>query len=164
MVRFGKGDCLFKFTSQALFLISFAMMCTATDAQQAERTITFRMLDSKTGKAMSPTKFQVTVNTKDYSHLETFSPDKSGIGGLVVKGDVAQLSIQALYDPGDHIFVNCDSVKDKLFYQSHWYAVPEIFTTGVVAPNKCSKLTAVARPGEFVFFVRHTNWYENLTE
>ena len=155
---------MFKFTAQALFLVSFAMMCTATDAQQAERTITIRMLDSKTGAVMSPTKFQVTVNTKDYSHLETFSPNKGGIGELVVKSDVVQLSIQAVYEPGEHTFVNCDSVKDKIFFQSHWYAVPQIFSTGVVAPNNCSKLTAVASPGEFVFFVRHTNWYENLTE
>lgn len=155
---------MFKLTAQALFLISFALMCTATDAQQAERTITIRMLDSKTGKSMSPTKFQVTVNTKDYSHLETFSPDKNGLGELVVKGDVVQLSIQAVYEPGEHTFVNCDSVKDKMIFQNHWYGIPEISSTGVVAPNNCSKLTAVARPGEFVFFVRHTNWYENLTE
>lgn len=122
------------------------------------------MLDSKTGNPIPPTKFQVTVNTKDYSHLESISPNKDGVGELVVEGDITQLSIEAYYDSTEHTFVNCDTVKDKIFFQTHWYAIPEIFSAGIVAPNKCSKLTAVAKPGEFVFFVRPTNWYEKLTK
>jgi hypothetical protein len=138
-------------------------MCTPSNAQ-SDRTITIRMLESKTGTLVTPTKFQVNVNTKDYSHLESISPNKDGLGELVVKGDVTMISIQALYQPGDHIFVNCDMVKDTVSFLTHWYEVPEIFSTGTVAPNRCSKLKAVAKPGEFIFFIRPMNWYEKLKQ
>jgi hypothetical protein len=154
---------LLKLTAQVLFLCSLAMMGTPSNAQ-ADRTITIRMLDSKTGNPIPPSMFQVTINTKDYSHLESFPPNKEGLGELVVKGDATVISVQALYQPGDRIFVDCDLVKDKIAFQSHWYAIPEIFASGIVAPNSCSKLKAVARPGEFVFFVRPMNWYEKLKE
>jgi hypothetical protein len=140
------------------------MMGAPSNAQQADRTITIRMLDSKTGNPIPPTMFQVTVNTKDYSHLESISPNKDGVGELNLNGDTTQLSIQAYYESTEHTFINCDQVKDTIFFQSHWYPIPEIFSAGIVAPNKCSKLKAVAKPGEFVFFVRTMNWYEKLKQ
>jgi len=160
MVRF-KGVSLLKSTAQVLFLGILAITCSPSNAQ-TDRTITIRMLESKTGTLIKPTKFQVNVNTKDYSQLVSITPDNEGLGQLVVKGDVTMLSIQATYEPGDHIFVNCDSAKDTLSFLSHWYDVPPIFSSGTVAPNTCSKLKAQAKPGEFVFFVRPMNWYEKL--
>lgn len=149
--------------AQALFLVLLAMLVVQADAQD-DHTITIRMLDSKTGQEITPSKFQVTVNTKDYSHLETILPNKDGLGKLTVKADAIQISIEALYEPDDHIFVNCDLVKDKVIFQNHWYGIAEISSVGMVAPNKCSKLKGIANPGEFVFFVRPMNWYEKLKE
>ncbi len=152
---------MLKLTAQVLFLGLLAIMCTPSNAQ-TDRTITIRMLESKTGTVVKPTKFQVNVNTKDYSQLVSITPDKDGLGQLVVKGDVTMLSIQATYEPGDHVFVNCDSAKDTLSFLTHWYDIPPIFASGTVAPNRCSKLKAEAKPGEFVFFIRPMNWYEKL--
>jgi hypothetical protein len=152
-----------KCTVWVFFFASLAVMGAHASAQNG-RTITIRMLDSKTGKVIPPTKFQVTVNTTKVSSVEAVFPDKDGIGQLVVQNDAVQLSIQALYEPHDRIFVNCDQVKDTIFFQNHWYGIAEIFSTGTVVPNKCSKMKSSAKPGEFVFFVRPMNWYERMTE
>lgn len=61
------------------------------------------------------------------------------------------------------IYVNCDSSKEKTPI-AHWYAIANILTSGVVAPDNCGKLKlktkVTAQPGEFVFFVRK----ESMTE
>ena len=78
MVR-SKGVSLLKLTAQVLFLVLFATMCTPSNAQ-TDRTITIRMLESKTGTVVKPTKFQVNVNTKDYSQLYPLLPTRTASG------------------------------------------------------------------------------------
>jgi len=73
------------------------------------------------------------------------------------------------------IYANCDADKDrgsseKAPPQDHWYPVAEILAKGLVAPNDCigkkvpEKLQVVAKPGEFVFFVRPLNARERFRE
>jgi hypothetical protein len=70
--------------------------------------------------------------------------------------------IRATYDSAMVTYANCDSAKEKQNPVPHWYDVSTILTSGVVAPNGCSKMTETAKPGEFVFFVRKENWREKM--
>jgi hypothetical protein len=51
-----------------------------------------------------------------------------------------------------------------------WYKISDILTLGVVAPNGCGgkkvadKLQVIAKPGEFVFFVRKLNAREQFLD
>jgi hypothetical protein len=76
----------------------------------------------------------------------------------------AVLAVGAKYDSGMTMYVNCDSAKDKGEPVARWYTISDILTTGVVAPNACSKRTAVAKPGEFVLFIRPQNWREEVQQ
>jgi hypothetical protein len=65
---------------------------------------------------------------------------------------------------GMTVYVNCDSAKDKDSPVPRWYALSDILASGVAAPNGCSKRTALAQPGEFVFYVRKQNWQEQMKD
>ncbi len=86
-------------------------------------------------------------------------------GKFTVPGDAAVVSIHATYDTSMQMYVNCDSAQGEAEpSRPHWYAVSAILTSGVVAPNGCSKRTETAQPGEFVFFVRKQTRREQTRE
>jgi hypothetical protein len=73
------------------------------------------------------------------------------------------------------IYANCDADKDRgsaehAPSQDRWYPVASILSSGIVAPNNCigkkvpEKLQVVAKPGEFVFFVRPLNSREKFDQ
>lgn len=60
--------------------------------------------------------------------------------------------------------MKCDTVTKFGHYREHWYPVATIFASGIVAPNHCSRQGAIAKPGEFVFFVREQNSWERMRD
>src|SRR5208337_5630169 len=96
-------------------------------------------------------------------HANWVRQNEDGTGRLTVPQDASLLAAQATYDNTMQIYVNCDSSKEK-DPVARWYAVSDILTTGIVAPTGCSQRTAVAKPGEFVFFVRRRNWVEQMKQ
>lgn len=147
---------------------------TAAHAQDA-KTITIRMLDSKTGNLIPTSDFLVQIDHRQEVHANWVRQNQIGAGELTVPGDAGVILIHAKYDAGISLYVNCDAAQDRGSAERdealhHWYAISEILATGVVAPDGCGtakqafKVKATAKPGEFVFFVRKKNWREEAAD
>jgi hypothetical protein len=142
---------------------------------QPQQTITIRMLDGRTGKLIPTSDFLVRVNQEKTVHANWVTLNEDGTGKLTVPGDATALSVRATYDNTMSVFVNCDTDSghkrsDKEPTPDRWYKVSDILALGVVAPSGCGgkkvsdKLQVVAKPGEFIFFVRKRNSLEQFEE
>ncbi|MGD0903400.1 MAG: hypothetical protein ABR924_10715 [Terracidiphilus sp.] len=162
-------------TYRALLLLLCAAAFFGLACAQAQKTITVRMLDSRTGKLIVTTDFLVRVNNEQTIHADWITQNGDGTAKLTVPDDVTVISVRATYDNTMSFYVNCDANKDKGTAErgaslDHWYKVSDILALGVVAPNGCGgkkvpdKLQAIAKPGEFVFFVRKRNALEQSQE
>ncbi len=124
------------------------------------------MLDGKTGKPIVPSNFIVRLDHLNAVHNEMLKLGDDGIGTITVPPGASFLSIQGTYNGSTDIYINCDAGMEKDTHALHWYAVPEILSTGVVAPNECYKgkyaeaTHTDPKPGQFVLFVRANNWRE----
>ena len=149
------------FALVACIAMSYSMLHAQTD-----QTITIQMLDSKTGRPITTSEFQVWANhDTSRDHIRWVRPSKDGVGELVITHDTDVIRVLAQYGPSRWSYVNCDGANDRGAKAiDHWYAVPEILNSGVVAPNHCSTAKAIAKPGEFIFFVRPMNFWEKFRE
>ena len=134
--------------------------CQAPDT----KTITIRMIDAKTGDLIPTSEFLIRIDHQEDQHGTWVKQNEDGSGKLTLPAKAQIVAADAKYDSSTTIYVNCDSVRDKPEPVAHWYTISEILASGVVAPNECSKHTAVAKPGEFVFFVRQRNWKEQYQD
>lgn len=146
-----------------------------TVAAQPEQTVILRMLDSKSGVLIASNNFLVRVNHETEVHGNWVAQNEDGSGRLVIPGYAKELLIHATYESATLTYVNCDADKDRGTAEhaaviDHWYSIAAILTSGIVAPNQCigkkvpEKLQVVAKPGEFVFFVRPMNTVERFKE
>ncbi len=149
--------------SVTLLILCAAFLAPAMHAQAA-RTITIRILDSKTARPLVPSNFLVRVNHQQTIHADWVTQNENRTATVTLPADATVISIQATYDSAMQTFVNCDSMKDKQNPQAQWYPVSTILASGIVAPNGCSKMTETAKPGEFIFFVRKANFRERTQE
>lgn len=158
----------------ALILVCMAALCGAAPSQ-TDKTITVRMLDSRTGLLIASNNFLVRVNHLEAVHGDWVRTNEDGTGNLTLPSDATLISIHATYDSATAVYVNCDTNKDRgsadhAANPDRWYPVEAILTSGVLAPNDCvgkkvpEKLQVVAKPGEFVFFVRPMNSMERFKE
>lgn len=133
---------------------------------QTGKKITIRMLDAKTGHLIPTDDFLVRVDheAEVHAHANWVTQNEDGTGDLTIPGVTVILSIQGKFDSSTAIYINCDTVLDKPNPLMHWYKVADILSTGVVAPNGCSKLKEIAKPGEFVFFVRRPTWRDQYQD
>jgi hypothetical protein len=137
---------------------------------QTAKTITIRMMDSKTGHLLKATNYQVRIDHEKAVHVDWASPNEDGTAELKLPPAAALLSLHGTFDSAMQVYVNCDTVKDKDLPTEHWYEVPTILTYGLVAPSGCGNSSLVKKqkeklkPGEFVFFVRKSNWREQLQD
>lgn len=151
-------------TFGALLLVSMAAVCGCLYAQmgsaEAWKTVTVRVLDSRTGEPVSPDMLMVRINERAANHSNWVRQNDDGSAQVRLPADAKVLSVQATYDNSTEIYINCDAAVEKNTSTKHWYGVPEILASGVVAPNECKQRKhalppkADAKPGEFVFFVR----------
>ena len=111
-------------------------------------------MDSKTTRPIGVSNFLVRINHQQTIHANWVTQNEDHSAKLTVPADATVVSIQATFDSAMQIFVNCDIVQKKQDPQAQWYPVSKILTSGVVAPNGCSKMKETAQPGEFIFFVR----------
>ena len=156
------------------FLVCLAAAC-GTGCAQAQNTITVRMIDIRTGMLIPTSNFLIRINHQQTEHGDWVKQSEDGTGILTVPADTEVVSIHATYDSATLVYANCDADKDhgsseKAPAQDHWYPVAEILAKGIVAPNDCigkkvpEKLQVVAKPGEFVFFVRLLTARERFRE
>ncbi len=155
-------------------LLCLAALCGSARAQTGQ-TITIRMLDGKTGVPIATSNFLVRINHLEPVHGNWVKQNEDGTGRLTLPAGAEEVSIHATYDSAMLTYINCDADKnrgsaDHAPSGDHWYTVANILTSGVVAPNGCvgkkipEKLQVIAKPGEFVFFVRQLNAREQYRE
>jgi hypothetical protein len=157
-----------------LFFACLAACCGSLNAQ-TEKTVTIRMLDSKSGLLIASSNFLVRINHQEAPHGDWVHQNEDGTGKLTLPADADVISIHATYESATLIYANCDADKERgsaehAAQPDHWYPIAAILESGVVAPNGCvgkkvpEKLQVVAKPGEFVFFVRPLNSVERFRE
>ena len=141
----------------------------------AQKAIALRMLDSRTGKPIVTKDFLVRINRETTVHADWVTQNDDGTFKLTVPDDATVLSVRATYDNTTAFYVNCDSDTSGWFTArapspDHWYKISDILTLGVVAPMGCGgkkitdKLAVVAKPGEFIFYVRKLNPREQAAQ
>ncbi len=147
-------------------LFAMAALCGSLLAQ-SEKTISIRILDSKTGQPVEASGFQVRVDHEQAIHVNWVEQNEDGTNKLAVPAGASLLSIRGTYDDSTQVYVNCDAIDGKAKPVDRWYEVSEILISGVVAPNHCGKASdaakvkpPVAKPGEFVFLVRRMTTVE----
>jgi hypothetical protein len=127
------------------------------------------MLDSKTGQPITGSEYVISFNNLPDSKIAGVDPywmeggQRHGILDIPFDPSGVSIAVRSTYGP-NWDYVNCDSAKDRGPYRVHWYGVPEILKSGIAAPNNCSKRHTVAKPGEFVFFVRPLSFWEKMRE
>lgn len=137
---------------------------------QTKKTVTIRLLDGKTGEPRVATGFLLRINHEKTVHANWVLQSEDGTGKLTLPDGATQISIHGTYEDSMLTYVNCDSAAEKAKPVNHWYAISEIMTSGVVTPDGCvkpdkaAKLKAVAKPGEFVLFVRRMTTREQWRE
>ena len=143
-----------------LLALCWISLACASCRAQADHTITVLMLDSQSGKPITTSELQI------WTGESLASAKTGGISPHYIKpgaDDTAEetfrpgsnvFTVHAQYGPASWGYVNCDRVKDRGAFRKHWYSIDEALSSGIAAPNLCSKQKAVAKPGQFVFFVR----------
>ena len=156
------------------FVLCLAAICGSLHAQ-GDKTVTIRMLDSRTGILIASSDYLVRINQQETVHGNWVVKNEDGSGKLTLPADAMTVSIRATYDSNTVMYVNCDAAKDTGSSEhapglDRWYKVSDILASGVVAPNGCAgkkipdRLQVFAKPGEFVFFVRKLNAREQLAQ
>ncbi len=157
-----------------LFFVCMAAFCGVLSAQ-ANRTITIRMVNTRTGLLIPTSNFLVRINHQQEVHGDWVKQNEDGTGTLTLPANTEVFSIHATYNNALDTYVNCDADKDRGSADhapspDRWYSPAAILTSGVVAPNNCigkkvpEKLQLIATPGEFVFFVRQLSSREQSVE
>jgi hypothetical protein len=155
-----------QFAAAAVLAVAFAAAFCGTLHAQSPKTITILMLDGKTGKPLVPDNYMVRLDHLNALHNEALKVNDDGSGKVTVPDSASFLSVQGTYHGSIEIYVNCDAGMEKDTSTVHWYSIADIMNAGIVTPNECYKgkyanSTITAKPGEFVFFVRETNWRES---
>jgi hypothetical protein len=144
-------------------LVAVAVLSGFLSAQ-TKKTITIRILDSKTGNPITISEFQIFIKNPIRGTNEYIRSNRDGVRELDIKDETDVIRIYAPNPPW--AYVSCDCVKDNpvvdSIYYSHWYSIAEILKAGIVAPNRCHRKKAVAKPGEIVFFVRPLTFLEKF--
>lgn len=149
-------------------LFCMAACCGCMIAQS--KTITLRMMDSKTGKLIETSSFLVSVNHDPAVHANWVVQNEDGTGKLTLPAAATLLSIHATYDNSMVTYVNCDGSAGKAGASESWYSIAEILATGISVPNSCgghngtAKHQLAAKPGELIFFVRKLNMREQYRQ
>jgi hypothetical protein len=146
------------------------VMCVTSSAQ-TDRRITIRMLDSKTGEPITGSEFQISLHgLPDLSKISGLDPywmeggERHGILEIPFEPGAVSVAVHSSYGPGNWSYVNCDCVKERGPYREHWYLIADILKSGIVAPNHCNRRKGIAKPGDFVLFVRPITFWEKMRE
>ena len=162
-------------THRALYLLLYVASVCAPLRAQTGNTVTIRMLDSRSGILIASSDYLVRIDHEETAHGNWVVKNEDGSGKLTLPANATALSVRATYDSNTAMYVNCDAAKDvgssdRAPGLDRWYKVSDIVELGVVAPNGCAgkkspdRLQVVAKPGEFVFFVRKLNAKEQLAQ
>lgn len=129
------------------FLILFIVSVTV-QAQNDVASIHIRLIDGRTGLPMKVREVGLEASPR-FGDISV-RPDASGVAILRIKQDTI------IFTHNTHEYVNCQDERGGLIHND--YKVSEIVSTGIVEPivqpNRCSKTSGSAKPGELILFVR----------
>ncbi len=154
----------------AMMLLVLAVPLCNSQQPQGTKTITIRILDSKTERPLATTGFLIRVNHLATIHADMSKENEDLTGTLTLPADAKEVSIHASYDSAMEIYVNCDAEIEKA-PGDLWYSVSDILNKGIVTPNGCANAKSLAKfklrdpkPGEIILFVRTLNWKERAKD
>ena len=154
-------------------LVALAMMAgVACFAQQgpAQKQITVKVLDGKTGEKITPDNLEVRINRQSAYHVEWVKLNDDGTAQVTLPENATAISVRATYGNSTEFYVNCDMAKQKDTTAESWFPLADIIVDGLVIPNECARAKEAAKvkvdptPGEFVVFVRKRNWKEQALQ
>lgn len=137
---------------------------------KAQKTLTVKVLDGKTGEKVSPNNIEVRINRQQTSRIEWVKLNDDGTAQVTLPDNATAISVRATYANSTDYYVNCDMAKQKDPTADGWYPVGDIIADGVVIPNDCvrpkdaSKVKVDPKPDEFVVFVRKRTWKEEAMQ
>jgi hypothetical protein len=128
-----------------LTLLTFGLL---VQAQDRTALVHIRLIDGRTGLPMKAKKIGLE-DRAGYRDISV-SPDSSGLAELRISRDTIILVHNT------HEYVACGDEHGGLVHND--FKVSEILSTGIaeqiVPPNRCTKTSNSAKPGELVLFVR----------
>jgi hypothetical protein len=134
---------------------------------QSGKTIIVRVVDGRTGLAVTPDNLQVRIKGHESINANWVKQKDDGTTVVAIPDGATAISLHATYDNSMAYYINCDVARQKDTSSEDWYPVADILSGGIKMPNECAKskdadkLNGVeVKPGEFVLFVRKMNWKE----
>src|ERR1700679_1156382 len=112
--------------ARRVFLLFVCLLALCVYARaQAEKTVTIRMIDSRTGILIASSSYLVRINHQEAEHGDWVKQNEDGSGKLLLPADADVLSIHATYERATLVYANCDADKDHgssqhAPAQDHW--------------------------------------------
>lgn len=137
---------------------------------QSEKTVIVRVVDGKTGHAVTPDNLQVRFKNQGGIHAVWVKQKDDGTSEMNIPDGATAISLRATYDASMNYYVNCDVARQKDTTLESWYPVEDILSSGVKTPDECikekdaDKINVDVKPGEFVLFVRKKIWLEGAQD
>jgi hypothetical protein len=120
------------------------------------QTITVRLLNAKTGKPMA--NKMVTFQWRGSWDESVIALDKNGLGTVAVPPGEHEFTILAGPKVGKEPYripyLDCNETKMELLVR-----VSLVLEKGYVLGNTCGRKTALAQPGEVVFWALPNPWW-----
>ncbi|MGB6974287.1 MAG: hypothetical protein WBD67_06360 [Terracidiphilus sp.] len=138
----------------------WALCAIAQAGAPRTQTITVRVLDGRTGTAVSPTNLLVRIDKQKPIHSDWVRQNDDATGFMALPATAKLVSVEAAYDESMEIYVNCDTAPEAYPGARHWYSIETILRTGLVVPDGCERpkkhrvIMAMPKPGELIFYVR----------
>jgi hypothetical protein len=154
-------------SSRALVAVACASLVAVLPAQDA-KLITLRILDGKTGQAVTPSNVEVLFNHQSEAHGSWVDQKDDGTIDVKMPADAKTIAVRATYENSIEYYVNCDVGRQRDTQAISWYPVADVLASGIAIPNECvsqksaDKVKVSPKPGELVLFVRRRNWREQV--
>jgi hypothetical protein len=139
-----------------LLLTAFVGIGSWTTCLSAQ-TITIRLLNAKSGNPMGSK--MVTIQWRKSWDQSVIAFDNHGLGTVDVPSGEHEFTIIAGpkvgKEPNRTPYIDCNETRMELLVQ-----VSLVLEKGYVLENRCGRKSAVAHPGEIVFWVLPNPWWE----
>jgi hypothetical protein len=130
----------------------------ALPAPLASQTVSIRLLDGKTGRALSDKNVTLLWSPAYFPPGSVIYFGKDGIGTVKVPTGAEFFTMHGGpkigKEPYRIPFINCNASMSEMI------RVSEVLKSGYVPGNTCSKKNAVPRPGEIVFWAMPIPWWQ----
>ena len=139
-----------------LFLAAAGYMIQEPVQPSPARTITIRLLDSRSGKPLVSNDVEIVIE-RHTRHIVYAKTSADGIAIAQIPSETSELSVYAQQN-GWYLY-RCDFAKGK---ELPFYDLNQILNHGIAANNGCSRRMAPAKPGEITLFLRTQTFWEKM--